>query len=78
MFSLIDRGFVYGIAQIRGSDLGEQWYEDGKLLYKKNTFTDFIACSELLINEGYTSANKLAAMGGSAGGLLMVPSPHAS
>jgi oligopeptidase B len=72
MFSLIDRGFVYGIAQIRGgSDLGEQWYEDGKLLYKKNTFTDFIACSELLINEGYTSANKLAAMGGSAGGLLM-------
>lgn len=72
MFSLIDRGFVYGIAQIRGgSDLGEQWYEDGKLLNKKNTFTDFISCSELLINEGYTSANKLAAMGGSAGGLLM-------
>ena len=71
-YSLIDRGFVFGIAQIRGgSDLGEQWYEDGKLLKKKNTFTDFIACSELLINEKYTSANKLAAMGGSAGGLLM-------
>ena len=72
IYSLIDRGFVYALAQIRGgSDLGEQWYEDGKLLKKKNTFTDFIACSELLINEKYTSANKLAAMGGSAGGLLM-------
>lgn len=72
MFSLIDRGFVYALAQIRGgSDLGEQWYEDGKLLHKKNTFTDFIACSELLINEKYTSSNRLAAMGGSAGGLLM-------
>lgn len=71
-YSLIDRGFVFAIAQIRGgSDLGEQWYEDGKMLKKKNTFTDFIACSELLINEKYTSANKLAAMGGSAGGLLM-------
>ena len=72
MYSLIDRGFVYGIAQIRGgSDLGEAWYEDGKLLNKKNTFKDFIACSEYLIDAGYTSANKLAAMGGSAGGLLM-------
>jgi oligopeptidase B len=72
MYSLIDRGFVYAIAQIRGgSDLGEQWYEDGKLLNKKNTFTDFIACSEKLINDGYTSSDKLAAMGGSAGGLLM-------
>ena len=72
MYSLIDRGFVYAIAQIRGgSDLGEQWYEDGKLLNKKNTFTDFIACSEKLIQDGYTSPNKLAAMGGSAGGLLM-------
>lgn len=71
-YSLIDRGFVFGIAQIRGgSDLGEQWYEDGKLLNKKNTFTDFIACSELLINNKYTSPHKLAAMGGSAGGLLM-------
>lgn len=72
MYSLIDRGFVYGIAQIRGgSDMGEAWYEDGKLLKKKNTFTDFIACSEKLIEEGYTSADRLVAMGGSAGGLLM-------
>jgi oligopeptidase B len=72
LYSLIDRGFVYALAQVRGgSDMGEQWYEDGKLLRKKNTFTDFIACSELLINEKYTSASKLAAMGGSAGGLLM-------
>ena len=72
LYSLIDRGFVYALAQIRGgSDLGEQWYEDGKLLHKKNTFTDFIACSEMLVNEKYTSTNKLAAMGGSAGGLLM-------
>lgn len=71
-YSLIDRGFVFGIAHVRGgSDMGEQWYEDGKLLKKKNTFTDFIACSEKLIAEKYTSANKLAAMGGSAGGLLM-------
>lgn len=71
-YSLIDRGFIFGIAQIRGgSDLGEHWYEEGKLLKKKNTFTDFIACSELLINDKYTSPNKLAAMGGSAGGLLM-------
>lgn len=71
-YSLIDRGFVFAIAQIRGgSDLGEQWYEDGKLLKKKNTFTDFIACSEHLIQEGYTSSTKLAIMGGSAGGLLM-------
>ena len=72
VYSLIDRGFVYGIAQIRGgSDLGEKWYEDGKLLKKKNTFTDFIACTEKLIDDGYTSKDKLAAMGGSAGGLLM-------
>ena len=71
-YSLIDRGFVFGIAHIRGgSDLGEQWYEDGKLLKKKNTFTDFIACSEKLIADKYTSADKLAAAGGSAGGLLM-------
>ena len=71
-YSLIDRGFVFAIAQIRGgSDMGEQWYEDGKLLKKRNTFTDFIACSEKLINDKYTSTDKLAAMGGSAGGLLM-------
>lgn len=71
-YSLIDRGYVFGIAQIRGgSDLGEQWYEDGKLLKKMNTFTDFIACSQKLIEDRYTSPERLAAMGGSAGGLLM-------
>ncbi len=71
-YSLIDRGFVFAIAQIRGgSDMGEQWYEDGKLLKKKNTFTDFIACAEKLQVDKYTSASKLAIMGGSAGGLLM-------
>jgi len=71
-YSLIDRGFVFAIAQIRGgSDMGEQWYEDGKLLKKKNTFTDFIACAEKLQQDKYTSASKLAIMGGSAGGLLV-------
>jgi oligopeptidase B len=71
-YSLIDRGFVFAIAQIRGgSDMGEQWYEDGKLLNKKNTFTDFIACAEKLQQDKYTSASKLTIMGGSAGGLLM-------
>lgn len=70
--SLLDRGFVYAIAHIRGGeDLGRQWYEDGKMLNKKNTFTDFIACADHLIAEKYTSADKLCAMGGSAGGLLM-------
>ncbi|GJQ33613.1 MAG: oligopeptidase B [Ignavibacteriaceae bacterium] len=72
VFSLVDRGFVYGIAQIRGgSELGEEWYDDGKLLNKKNTFTDFIACAEHLVKEGYTKPAKLAIMGGSAGGLLV-------
>jgi oligopeptidase B len=72
VFSLVNRGFVYAIAQIRGgSDLGEQWYEDGKLQKKMNTFTDFIACAEHLVKEKYTSSNKLAINGGSAGGLLM-------
>ncbi len=71
-FSLIDRGFVFAKAQIRGgSDLGEQWYEDGKFLKKKNTFKDFIACGEDLIKQGFTNPQKLAVMGGSAGGLLM-------
>ena len=71
-FSLIDRGFVFAIAQIRGgSDMGEQWYEEGKLLKKKNTFTDFIACAEALISDKYTSSQKLSIMGGSAGGLLV-------
>ena len=70
--SLLDRGFIYAIAHIRGGEyLGRQWYEDGKLLKKKNTFTDFIACSQYLIAEGYTSPKHLFAEGGSAGGLLM-------
>jgi oligopeptidase B len=70
--SLIDRGFVYAIAHVRGGqELGRQWYEDGKLLKKKNTFTDFIACGEYLIRERFTNAEKLFAMGRSAGGLLM-------
>ena len=70
--TLLDRGFVFAIAHIRGGeDLGRQWYEDGKLLKKKNTFTDFIDCSKFLIEQKYTSANHLYAEGGSAGGLLM-------
>ncbi len=70
--SLLDRGFIYAIAHIRGGeDLGREWYEDGKLLKKKNTFTDFIDCSQFLIDQKYTSANHLYAEGGSAGGLLM-------
>ena len=70
--SLLDRGFVYAIAHVRGGeDLGREWYEDGKLLKKKNTFTDFVACSEFLIEQNYTSPNHLYAEGGSAGGLLM-------
>lgn len=70
--SLLQRGFVFAIAHIRGGeDLGRGWYEDGKLLKKKNTFTDFIACAEHLIQQNYTSAAHLYAMGGSAGGLLM-------
>ena len=70
--SLLDRGFIYVIAHIRGGEyLGRGWYEDGKLLQKKNTFSDFIACSVHLIKEKYTSSKHLYAMGGSAGGLLM-------
>jgi oligopeptidase B len=70
--SLLDRGFIFAIAHIRGGeDLGRQWYEDGKLLKKKNTFTDFVDCSKYLIAEKYTSAKHLYAEGGSAGGLLM-------
>jgi oligopeptidase B len=70
--TLLDRGFVFAIAHIRGGeDLGRQWYEDGKLLKKKNTFTDFIDCSKFLIDQKYTSPEHLYAEGGSAGGLLM-------
>jgi oligopeptidase B len=70
--SLLDRGFVYAIAHVRGGqEMGRQWYEDGKMFKKKNTFTDFINCAEFLIQEKYTQPEKLFAMGGSAGGLLM-------
>jgi len=70
--SLLDRGFIFAIAHIRGGqEMGRQWYEDGKLLNKKNTFTDFIACTERLIDLNYTSSDKCFAWGGSAGGLLM-------
>lgn len=70
--SLLNRGFVYAIAHIRGGqEMGRHWYEDGKLLKKKNTFTDFIDCADFLVAQKYTSKEKLFAMGGSAGGLLM-------
>ena len=70
--SLLDRGMVYAIAHIRGGgDLGKPWHEDGRMLVKKNTFTDFIAAAEYLITEKYTSPDRFAIMGGSAGGLLM-------
>lgn len=70
--SLLDRGFVFAIAHIRGGqEMGRYWYEDGKLLKKKNTFTDFIDCGEFMIEEGFTSKEHLYAMGGSAGGLLV-------
>jgi oligopeptidase B len=75
VLSLLDRGFVYAIAHVRGGgELGRAWYTDGKLLHKKNTFTDFIACAEHLERSGpqnWTSASRLVARGGSAGGLLM-------
>lgn len=70
--SLLDRGFIYAIAHIRGGqEMGRHWYEDGKMLKKKNTFNDFVDCSRFLIAQKYTTANKLFALGGSAGGLLM-------
>ncbi len=70
--SLLDRGFIYVIAHIRGGEyLGRNWYEDGKLLKKKNTFTDFVDCSKFLLEKNYTSPEHLYASGGSAGGLLM-------
>jgi oligopeptidase B len=70
--SLLDRGFIYAIAHVRGGEyLGRSWYEDGKLFKKKNTFSDFISCSKFLIDNEYTSSKHLYAQGGSAGGLLM-------
>ena len=70
--SLLDRGFCYAIAHIRGGEeMGRHWYENGKLLNKKNTFTDFIDCANFLVSKQYCDPNQLFAMGGSAGGLLM-------
>jgi oligopeptidase B len=70
--SLLDRGFVYAIAHVRGGmEMGRWWYEDGKLFNKKNTFTDFIDVAAFLVDEGYTSPEMMFAQGGSAGGLLM-------
>ena len=70
--SLIDRGFIYALAHVRGGqEMGRQWYEDGKLLNKKNTFYDFIDVSEYLVENSYTSTDRLFAIGGSAGGLLV-------
>jgi oligopeptidase B len=72
VLSLLDRGFVYAIAHIRGGgEMGRSWYTNGKLLHKKNTFTDYVACARHLAREGWTSADRLVARGGSAGGLLM-------
>ncbi|MEP7085851.1 MAG: S9 family peptidase [Gemmatimonadota bacterium] len=71
-FSLVDRGFAYAIAHIRGGqEMGRQWYDDGKMLNKKNTFNDYVDVAEYLEREKYTSADKMVANGGSAGGLLM-------
>lgn len=70
--SLLDRGFVFSIAHVRGGgELGRHWYDDGKMLHKRNTFTDFIASARHLVDEGWTAADRLIAEGGSAGGLLM-------
>jgi oligopeptidase B len=70
--SLLDRGFVFALAHIRGgSELGRSWYDNGKLLHKRNSFTDFIACAEHLVAEGYTRPDRLVISGRSAGGLLM-------
>ncbi|MBD2384734.1 S9 family peptidase [Cylindrospermum sp. FACHB-282] len=70
--TLLDRGIVFAIAHIRGGEeMGRKWYESGKFLHKKNTFTDFIACAEYLITEGWTASDRLVITGGSAGGLLM-------
>jgi oligopeptidase B len=72
LICLLDRGFVFAIGHVRGgSELGRDWYDNGRLLNKKNSFTDFIACAEKLITEGFTSPKKLAITGGSAGGLLV-------
>jgi oligopeptidase B len=70
--SLLDRGIVFAVAHVRGGgEMGRRWYDDGKLLAKKNTFTDFVACADHLVKVGWTSADRLIARGGSAGGLLV-------
>jgi oligopeptidase B len=70
--SLVDRGFVVGIAHVRGgAELGQQWYEDGRLLHKKNTFNDFVDATDFLVKSRYAARDKVFAEGGSAGGLLM-------
>jgi oligopeptidase B len=70
--SLLDRGCIYALAHVRGGgEMGRWWYDQGKLLHKKNTFTDFIACAEHLVEEGYTAPGRIAISGGSAGGLLI-------
>ena len=70
--SLLDRGFVFAIAHVRGGgELGRPWYDDGKMLHKRNSFTDFVAAAEHLVAEGFTAPDRLVARGGSAGGLLM-------
>jgi oligopeptidase B len=70
--SLLDRGFVYAVAHVRGGgEMGRRWYDDGKILHKTNTFTDFVACAEHLASQGWTSPRRLIARGGSAGGLLV-------
>jgi oligopeptidase B len=70
--SLLDRGVVFAIAHIRGGgELGRRWYDDGKMMRKKNTFTDFVACAEHLVSSGWTRPERIIAQGGSAGGLLM-------
>ena len=72
VLSLVDRGFGYGIAHIRGGqEMGRRWYDDGKMMKKKNTFNDFIDVAEYLVRERYTSPSRLVANGASAGGLLM-------
>ena len=70
--SLLDRGFVYAIAHVRGGgEMGRRWYDDGKVFRKRNTFTDFVACAEHLVKQGWTATDRMVARGGSAGGLLM-------
>lgn len=72
MISLLERGFIYAVAHVRGGgEMGRAWYDEGRLLNKKNSFTDLISCAEYLIEHGFTSSEKLAVIGGSAGGLLV-------